>query len=194
MFVVGFNCTDDENAASLAELRRRAWQTLRVKIDEQLAETIILGKLRAHFEERFRYDETGVPRVWKPKDDIKGVFKTAKDETLSLVPLYAKIGPKEPGNKYILPADACNPGSSEEYDFESSLVVFSETKVRDLQGKFGRDADAHYVEAERSMVMGIAQIPRWVYALLVVLGWNEALAILLNPILFTFAIVAIVSL
>lgn len=194
MFVTGFNCTDDENATSLAELRRRTWQALRAKIDEQLAETVILGKLRAHFEERFRYDETGVPRVWKPKDDIKGVFKVAKDETLALVLLYAKIVPKQSENEYELPADASNAGSMEEYDFASSLVIFSETKIRDLQSKFGRDADAHYVEAERSMVMGIAQIPRWVYALLVVLGWNEAMAILLNPILFTFAIVAVVSL
>ncbi|KAF8348393.1 RHD3/Sey1 [Amanita rubescens] len=191
---ISFNCTDDENATSLAELRRRTWQALRAKIDEQLAETVILGKLRAHFEERFRYDETGVPRVWKPKDDIKGVFKVAKDETLELVLLYAKIVPKESVNKYELPADASGVGSIEEYDFASSLVIFTETKVRDLQSKFGRDADAHYVEAERSMVMGIAQIPRWVYALLVVLGWNEAMAILLNPLLFTFAIVAIVTL
>ncbi|KAK2464311.1 hypothetical protein APHAL10511_003768 [Amanita phalloides] len=188
-----FNCTDQENAASLADLRRRAWQALRSKIDEQLAEAVVLGKLRAHFEDRFRYDETGVPRVWKPKDDIKGVFKEAKDGTLALVPLYAKIAPKSAENEYELPADASNT-SGEEFDFASSLVIFSETKVRDLQSKFGRDADAHYVETERSMVVGIAQIPRWVYALLVVLGWNEAVAIMFNPVLFTFALVALVSL
>ena len=40
----------------------------------------MLGKLRTHFEERFRYDEQGVPRVWKPDDDIDGAFKKAKDE------------------------------------------------------------------------------------------------------------------
>jgi hypothetical protein len=78
--VIGFNCTDEENANSLAALRRRAWQALRAKIDEQTAEPVILGKLRSHFEERFRYDETGVPRVWKPEDDIDGAFKKAKDE------------------------------------------------------------------------------------------------------------------
>jgi hypothetical protein len=79
-FFIGFNCTDEENVASLAALRKRTWLALRAKIDEQTAEPVILGRLRAHFEERFRYDEQGVPRVWKPEDDIDGAFKNAKDE------------------------------------------------------------------------------------------------------------------
>ena len=79
-----FNCTEEENTSSLASLRQRAWQVLRAKIDEQTADPMILGKLRNHFEERFRYDEHGVPRVWKPEDDIDGAFKKAKDEVRPL--------------------------------------------------------------------------------------------------------------
>lgn len=41
---------------------------------------MFVGKLRNHFEERFRYNEEGVPRVWKPDDDIDGAFKKAKDQ------------------------------------------------------------------------------------------------------------------
>jgi protein SEY1 len=79
-YFAGFNCTEEENTTSLAALRKRAWLALRAKIDEQTADVAILGKLRAHFEERFRYDEQGVPRVWKPDDDIDGAFKNAKDQ------------------------------------------------------------------------------------------------------------------
>ena len=64
---------------SLITLRRRAWQVLRAKIDEQTADTAIISKLRTHFEERFRYDAAGIPRVWRPDDDIDGAFKAAKD-------------------------------------------------------------------------------------------------------------------
>lgn len=84
---LGFNCTDEENTSSLATLRKRAWLALRAKIDEQTADPVILGKLRGHFEERFRYDEHGVPRVWKPADDIDGAFKKAKDEVCFSKPL-----------------------------------------------------------------------------------------------------------
>ncbi|KAL0575676.1 Dynamin-like GTPase that mediates homotypic ER fusion [Marasmius crinis-equi] len=188
-----FNCTDEENTLALATLRRRAWLALRAKIDEQTAEAVILGKLRAHFEERFRYDEHGVPRVWQPGDDIDGVFKKAKDDTLDLIPLYSKIKPVDSSLEYILPDDASSAaadssGSSEEYDFNASLTVLSDTKAFDITNKFRKDADAYYVEAKRSTVSSIAHIPIWMYGVLVVLGWNEAMMLLFNPLYFVMLV------
>jgi len=58
------------------------------------------------------------------------------------------------------------------------LIVFTETKQVDLVAKFRREADAYYVEAKRSIVSSVAQIPMWMYMVLVVLGWNEAMAVL----------------
>lgn len=75
----GFNCTPEENEQALVLLRQRSWLGLRAKIDEQTAESILLVKLKLIFEERFRYDDEGVPRVWKPEDDIDSIFKKAKD-------------------------------------------------------------------------------------------------------------------
>lgn len=82
---VAFNCTEEENETALGSLRTRTWLALRAKIDELTADTAILGKLRTHFEERFRYDEQGVPQVWKPDDDIEGAFRKAKDQVCSLL-------------------------------------------------------------------------------------------------------------
>lgn len=76
----GFNCTDQENAASLKALRRRSWLALRAKIDEQTSDANILTKLRGNFEERFRYDDNGVPRVRKPEDDIDTAYRKARDQ------------------------------------------------------------------------------------------------------------------
>ncbi|KAF9653272.1 protein SEY1 [Thelephora ganbajun] len=189
-----FNCTDDENMHSLATLRRRAWQALCAKIDEQTADAAIIGKLRAHFEERFRYDEAGIPRVWRPDDDIDGAFKFAKDNTLALIPIYSKIKPMDTSLEYSLPSEPSDlNGETEEFDFESTLTIFSETKALDISTRFRRDADAYYVEAKRSTVSGIAQIPWWMYGVLVVLGWNEAMAILFNPLYFATFIVGLVS-
>ncbi|KAJ3788088.1 RHD3/Sey1 [Lentinula aff. detonsa] len=190
-----FNCTEEENAHSLAALRQRAWQALRSKIDEQTTDSVFVGRLRAHFEERFRYDEQGVPRVWKPEDDIDGAFKKAKDLTLELIPLYSKIVPQDSSMAYTLPSDTISLsdfGSSleEAFDFESSLLVFSETKALDLAAKFRKDADLAYVEAKRSTVSSVAQIPYWIYGVLVVLGWNEFMMVLFNPIYFMFLLMA----
>jgi len=167
---------------------------LRAKVDEQTADAVILGKLRSHFEDRFRYDDSGVPRVWKPEDDIDTTFKKARDETIDLIPLYSKIEPKDGTLTYSLPesdVDLSSPDS--EFDFGASLTVFSESKQLDLGARFRKDADAYYVEAKRSMVSSVAQIPLWMYGVLVVLGWNEAMAVLFNPVYFTFLLVGLVT-
>jgi hypothetical protein len=107
---------------SLGVLRRRSWLALRAKVDEQTADTVLLSKLRSAFEERFRYDAHGVPRVWAPEDDIDDAFMKAKDEvsleagfsttslvsrgltailcilfpqTLVLLPIYSNIAPTD---------------------------------------------------------------------------------------------------
>jgi hypothetical protein len=47
---------------------------------EQLSDHAIMAKLRDRFEDSFRYDASGVPRVWTPNDDIDGEFRRAKEE------------------------------------------------------------------------------------------------------------------
>ncbi|KAF8197871.1 root hair defective 3 GTP-binding protein-domain-containing protein [Pholiota molesta] len=189
-----FNSTEKENTVARAALRKRAWLALRAKIDEQTADAAFLSKLRNHFEERFRYDEGGVPRVWKPDDDIDGAFKKAKEQTLELVPLYSRIAPEDSTLEFELPSESSDSlTGTDEFDFPATLVVFSETKAVELTSKFRKDADAYYVEAKRSTVSSVAQIPYWMYGVLVVLGWNEAMAVLFNPLYFTFLLLALAA-
>ncbi|KAH6913877.1 protein SEY1 [Coprinopsis sp. MPI-PUGE-AT-0042] len=189
----GFNCTQEENEAALSSLKRRAWIVLRAKIEEQTSDQSLLGKLRNHFEERFRYDEEGIPRVWKPEDDIDGAFRKAKDETLELVPIYSRIKPVDSSLEFALPDDDNDDMANDDFDFASSLTVLSDTKCLDLTNKFRKDADAHFVEAKRSTVSSIAQIPYWMYGVLVVLGWNEAMAVLSSPMYFTFLLLSLAA-
>jgi len=184
-----FNCTDEENATSMSVLRKRAWLALRAKVDEQTTDAAFLTKLRAHFEDRFRYDEHGVPQVWRPGDDIDGAFTKARDQTLEMIPLYSKIHPLDPSLEYTLPSETSDSFSgAEEFDFPATLFIFTETKILDLMTRFRRDADAYYVEAKRSTVSSVAQIPYWIYGVLVVLGWNEAMVVLFNPLYFAMLI------
>ena len=116
--------------------------------------------------------------------------------TLDLIPLYATISPTDKGTlPDNIPPDADTaplPGTTaEEFDFDASLVLLSETKQLDIMSRFKRDSDAYYVEAKRSTVSSVAQIPVWMYGVLVVLGWNEAMAVLFNPLYFTFLLISL---
>lgn len=122
------------------------------------------------------------------------MFKKARDTTLDLIPLYAKISPIDKGTlpDNIPPGADMAPGTTaEEFDFDASLILLSETKQLDITSRFRRDSDAYYVEAKRSTVSSVAQIPLWMYGVLVVLGWNEAMAVLFNPLYFTFLLISL---
>lgn len=114
-------------------------------------------------------------------------------QTLDLIPLYSKILPIDSSLEYSLPSDASLTAADDEFDFPSTLIIFTETKALELTNKFRRDADAYYVEAKRSTVLSVAQIPYWMYGVLVVLGWNEAMIVLFNPLYFTTLLVALAA-
>lgn len=110
------------------------------------------------------------------------------------MPLYSRISPEDESLAFSLPSEPSDSlTGGDEFDFESTLLVFSETKAMELTNKFRKDADAYYVEAKRSTVASIAQIPYWMYGVLVVLGWNEAMAVLFNPLYFTFLLIALAA-
>lgn len=108
-------------------------------------------------------------------------------QTLALISLYAIIKPSDPDLAVRLPSeteDELDP-TAEEFDFDATLVVFSDSKQEELASRFRREADAYYVEAKRSLVSSISQIPVWIYAVMAFLGWNEFVAVLRSPLYFT---------
>ncbi|BGP31924.1 Dynamin-like GTPase that mediates homotypic ER fusion [Rhodotorula toruloides] len=192
-----FNCTQEEMDGALSLLRRRSWLALRSKLQEHTAEAPMLGKLKLVFEDKFRYDADGVPRVWKPEDDIDLIFRKAKESVLELIPLYAEIKPSNPSNAFELPSssgtigivDPAAASADEDFDFQESLQLLSPSAQSSLSNRFRREADAYYIEAKRSMVASRAQIPYWIYGVLTVLGWNEFVAVIRSPIYFTMLLV-----
>ncbi|EFQ29968.1 root hair defective 3 GTP-binding protein [Colletotrichum graminicola] len=201
-----FEATEDEVEIGLWRLRRKSWVALRERIEEEVMEGNILLKLRENFEDKFRYDDAGVPRIWRPTDDIEGIYTKARESTLTLIPLLSKFKLAESYSPPDLPAwignqprgvepsdeeDLTPIGGVDEEDgksLEEEMTVLSESKRQDLVIRFKKTADGVYVEAKRSAIGGVAQVPLYFYALLVALGWNEIVAVLRNPFLFIFLI------
>ncbi|KAL7269082.1 Dynamin-like GTPase that mediates homotypic ER fusion [Rhizina undulata] len=194
---MSFNATEAENEVGVWRLKKKAWKVLKGKIDEEVMEGNLLLKLRENFEDRFRYDEDGVPRVWKPSDDIEGSYTRAREATLKLIPLLSHIklatGSEPPLEEFI---GSCPEAESDEQEDETlsgkrEFEVLSESKQDDLSTRFKRMADAVYVEAKRSTISSVGQIPLYFYGLLLALGWNELWAVLRSPIYFMFLLVCL---
>lgn len=190
-----FNATDSEREIGIYRLKKRGWAVLRAKIDEEVLEGNLLLKLRENFEDKFRYDEHGVPRVWKPTDDIEGAYTRAREATLLHIPLISHfhltstssppdltsyLGPTPPDSH----DDDTSPLSS-----DNEFEILSEAKQHDLTQRFKRTADAVFVEAKRSAIGGVAQVPVWVYGAMLALGWNELWAVLRSPMYFMMLLI-----
>ncbi|KAH8145317.1 uncharacterized protein LAJ45_10597 [Morchella importuna] len=186
-----FNASEKERDVGAWKLKKKAWGVLKAKIDEEVHEGNLLLKLREKFEDRFRYDETGVPRVWKPTDDIEGSYTKALDATLKLIPLVSEMrlsnGQQPPLDEFLGDAPADYEEDLEELGpSKDEFEVISESKRIDLHQRFKRMADAVFVEAKRSTINGVAQIPMFMWGLVLALGWNEIWAVLRSPVYFAF--------
>jgi hypothetical protein len=186
-----FEASPEEVEVGLWRLRRKAWVALREKIEEEMMESNILMKLRENFEDKFRYDEEGVPRIWRPSDDIEGIYTKARESTLGLIPLLSRfrlaetyappdllgfIGTQPAGvepedEEDLVPIGGVD--GDEGKSLEEEMTVLSESKRQDLVVRFKKMADGVYVEAKRSAIGGITQVPLYFYVVLLVLGWNE---------------------
>ncbi|RDW88185.1 putative protein sey1 [Coleophoma cylindrospora] len=201
-----FDASEEEIEVGLWRLRRKSWGVLKARIDEEVMEGNILLKLRENFEDKFRYDDDGVPRIWRPTDDIEGMYTKAKDSTLTLIPLLSRFRLAETYAPPELPEwiglapqsvdskdeeDLTPIGGVDEEEgksLEEEMTVLSEAKRQDLVVRFKKTADGVYVEAKRSAIGGVAQVPLYFYGLLLALGWNEIVAVLRNPVYFIFLI------
>jgi protein SEY1 len=186
-----FDASSDEVEVGLWRLRRKSWGVLRAKIDEEMMEGNLLLKLRENFEDKFRYDEAGVPRIWRPTDDIEGVYTKARESTLTLIPLLSRFRLSDSSNPPPLDSwighapSSATPADEEDLtpiggvdeeegkSLEEEMTILSEAKRQDLTVRFKKTADGVYVEAKRSAIGGITQVPLYFYGLLLALGWNE---------------------
>ncbi|KAK4580296.1 Dynamin-like GTPase that mediates homotypic ER fusion [Recurvomyces mirabilis] len=201
-----FDASPDEVEVGLWRLRRKSWAALRSKIDEEMMEGNLLLKLRENFEDKFRYDDEGVPRIWRPTDDIEGLYTRARESTLELIPLLshfklARTSSPPPLDAWIGEAPP-NVTAADEEDLSpiggvdddegktlaDEMTLLSDAKNSDLSTRFRKTADGVYVEAKRSAIGGVTQIPLYFYGLLLALGWNEIVAVLQNPVYFIFLI------
>lgn len=181
----------EEVEIGLWRLRRKSWGVLRAKIDEEMMDGNLLLKLREHFEDSFRYGDDGVPRIWRPSDDIEGIYTRARERTLELLPLLSQfklsksmsappldawIGRVPPN---LTPADEedLHPigGVSHDADktLEEEMTNLTDAKRRDVMARFKKMADGAFVEAKRGALGGVTQVPLYFYGLLLALGWNE---------------------
>lgn len=177
------NSPDDLNEVGINKLKIECWTAFDKKLHEITMPTNILSILKDHFDTKFKYNKSGIPVVWTAHDDIETPFIEARDASLKLVPIFTTA---KTTTKGLVTPDV----TLEDYSEDPSRFAkrINSVKRDEVIEKFKRQADTSFVDAKRSTTSSATQIPWYMFLLLILLGWNEFMAVLRNPFLFLFVL------
>lgn len=178
-------CTQGENASIATRIYTRVWSAFDQFIHEYLREDNVVTILKREFDEVFSYDSQGIPRVWKTETEISKVYKEATDHALKSLPLLSIA--RLSNDTEIIP-DYKEEDEDEDDEPHRFGHILNSTQQLRVKKSFLKQVEVSYRDANRSIISNIAKIPPFMYVLLLVLGWNEFMAILRNPLYLMIAI------
>ncbi|KAH3677221.1 hypothetical protein WICMUC_001802 [Wickerhamomyces mucosus] len=178
-----------ENKEIKIKLEKSAWISLDQFIHDYLNEDNVITILKHKFEESFQFDSNNVPRIWKNEQEISKSYKEASDFALHLLPLLSIA--KTSNNIEIIPdyplfEEQDDEDKEDNHRFAHILTAVQQNKIKT---KFLKQIEINYRDASRSIITNVAKIPPFIYVLLILLGWNEFMAILRNPIYLILTII-----
>lgn len=166
----------------IINFKKNSWLFFRKKIDSEMSEVLLQQRLRVYFEELFRYDSDGMPKLWKKSGTIDRDYRESLTKTLDLINVLASIKVSD-GNYPDLNVDIKT--LEPEYTSPASFfTILNRRRVSDISVNFKRSADLIFMDCKRSVINTTTRIPPYFWVLLIVLGWNEFMAILRNPFVF----------
>lgn len=147
----------------------------------------LLLRMMKRFEDTFRFDERGVPRVFGPTEDIEALFMEAREKGEQLAEVFAEIKLSgKLGSPTRMDRDLKASSASE------SIVIDSVLQA-DLKDKLKRQSGAIFMEAKRAQEAAriTTKIPIWLLGVVLILGWNEFMAILRSPFLLMLTLIVV---
>jgi len=179
-----YSCEETEIEHISKELKKASWDAFYDTVFDETKDTLMIIRLKEKFESVFRYDNNGLPKVWKPGDDIDGQFQQSLSEAYKLCDLF---------NRIDIPLQKLKSTTEVDNLDDDALIIIEPSKKKMLLNRFRNTVEILYIDAKHSVVATTSEIPYWMFIVIIVLGWNEFMAVLRNPIYFLLALLAIVT-
>ncbi|XP_059641371.1 protein ROOT HAIR DEFECTIVE 3-like [Cornus florida] len=198
----GFDMDEQAKDKMLASLENYARGVVEAKAKEEAGRVLI--RMKDRFTTLFSYDSDSMPRVWSGKEDIRAITKTARSAALKLLSVMAAIRLDDVADNIentlsVALVDnrsgAVTNKSSTSYDPLASStweeVPLSKTLITPVQCKslwrqFKTETEytvTQAISAQEASKRGNNWLPPpWAIVALVILGFNEFMTLLRNPL------------
>ncbi|KAL6559965.1 Cell wall protein rhd3 [Orobanche gracilis] len=199
--LAGFEMDEVANDKMLSKLEDHARGLVETKAKEQSGEVLI--RMKDRFSTLFNHDSDSMPRVWTGKEDIRAITKTARSASLKLLSVMAAIRLDDAVDNIesILSlalvdtkaASSTNRGvsvdplaSSSWEQVPSSKTLLTPVQCKSLWRQFKAETEYTVSQAiaaqEASRRNNNWLPPPWAIIALLVLGFNEFMTLLRNPL------------
>ncbi|KAF4399263.1 hypothetical protein G4B88_022346 [Cannabis sativa] len=191
----GFDMYEETRSKMLTNLEDYARGVVEAKAKEEAGRVLI--RMKDRFTTMFSHDSDSMPRVWTGKEDIRAITKTARSSSLKLLSVMAAIRLDDSDadtiettltvalvdstsganrDRSITTADPLATSSWEEVPPTKTLITPVQCKSLWRQFK----TETEYTEANKRNNNWLP--PPWAIVALVVLGFNEFMTLLRNPL------------
>ncbi|KAL8260796.1 hypothetical protein R6Q59_024845 [Mikania micrantha] len=196
----GFEMDEKTNEEMLLKLENYARGIVEGKTKEEAGRA--LYRMKERFTSLFNHDSDSMPRIWTGKEDIRTITKTARSSSLKLLSVLAairldedvdKIGDtlvlalvnqKKETSTSVSLRDPLASSTWEEVPATKTLIT--PVQCKSLWSQFQRETEYTITQAIASQEANKRNNnwlpPPWAIAALAILGFNEFMTLLRNPL------------
>jgi len=163
---------------------------------------VITLTMRNKFELLFRHDKDGLPRRFQKTDNIRELFKNARDKALKLLDLFGVFSlPAFDQTTETGEMDTTNTTTADAKDEKKVTkkirpeddtinIILSDSVKKQRESEFLRQVEGALTDAESELERRDMQtkIPMWLFGVIAFLGFDEFMYVLRNPFFMFFVI------
>lgn len=202
----GFDMDEETKEKMLASLENYATGVVEAKAREESGR--VLMRMKDRFTSLFSHDSDSMPRVWTGKEDIRGITKLARSASLKLLSVMAAIRLDDETDNIEStltlalvdsPSNAATNRSITNHDplasstweqVPSSKTLITPVQCKSLWRQFKSETEYSVTQAisaqEANKRNNNWLPPPWAIAAMMVLGFNEFMTLLRNPLYLGF--------
>lgn len=206
----GFEMDEESRDNMVLRLKDYARGVVEAKAKEEAGRVLI--RMKDRFSTMFSHDQDSMPRIWTGKEDIRAITKTARSASLKLLSVMAAVRLEDegdsidktlvvalldgkPGASSAKSITSVDPLASSTWDeIPPSRTLITPVQCKSLWRQFKTETE--YVVSQAIAAQEASKRnnnwlpPPWAIVAMVVLGFNEFMTLLRNPLYLGFIFVA----
>jgi hypothetical protein len=169
-YLAGFEASSEEEKTCATKVQTVAFEIVTDVFNYIATSGGVAQAMRKQFNNSFNRDSDGLPRrPWRNGSEMRVCYKESREAAVAVLKLF-----------------------SEKIPMDLPVLPITKVAAMEIERTFLEESERNFEVALREMESRTAggNIPKWVYGVLFVLGWNEFIWMVSNPLLLPLVLLS----